>query len=185
MSPRRRRNSLMKMAMKGKNCYDENLNRNVRKFALIDTMRDMVISMKSLATKRVARRSMVITNLANIMTTSPKRAHTKRDLIITTTMVIKMKVDTKIIMDTRKNMARKEDLTIIRNGGINQQRQEAMAVVAAEVDMGVVAAVVDMVEADTVEGDTVVIIKSNHHIKEAIMCLIVNYFLAWHKFVKK
>lgn len=78
--------------------------------------RDMVTSMKNLATRRAAIRSMVITNLANIMTTTAKRVHTKRDLIITMIMVIRKKVDTRNITGTRKNMARKVDLTTTRSG---------------------------------------------------------------------
>lgn len=99
-------------------------------------MRDMVHSMKSLVTRREAKRRKVITNLANTTTTSPKRAHTKRDLIMKMIMAIRKKVDTMNIMDTKKNMARKEDPTTIRNGDMHRRKaEEAEAAAAVVVDM--------------------------------------------------
>lgn len=78
--------------------------------------------MRNQATKRAARRRKVTTNQANIQIISTKKDHTKRAPIIMMTMDTSMKMDTKNITDTKKNMARKAAVIITRNGATKKER---------------------------------------------------------------
>jgi regulatory protein YycH of two-component signal transduction system YycFG len=89
---------------------------------LSDSMREKVTSTKSLATKKEARRRMDTTNRPNIMITSAKREVIRRAVIIMMIMVTRKKMGMKSITDIKKNMARKVDLTIIRNGDIRREK---------------------------------------------------------------
>lgn len=85
-------------------------------------MRAMVRSMSRTATRRAARRRKVTTSRANTTTISARKDRTRRDLTITMITVTSTKMVIPSTTGTRKNMERRADRTITRNGDTKKER---------------------------------------------------------------
>lgn len=89
-----------------------------------DTMRSTAHSTKRVATKRVAARKMDTTSQLNITTTTARRDQRRRDLITRTMLDTRKSPDTTSITTIIKTPARREDLTITRNGDTRRARED-------------------------------------------------------------
>lgn len=86
------------------------------------SMRERVTSLKNRVIRRAARRRVAITNLLSITTTSARKAATRRDHTRMMTTAISTKTGMKNIMDTKKSLAKKVDLTTTKSGDTKKEK---------------------------------------------------------------